>query len=390
MARQVALIAATVLLAAACQSAGDAAPDGLLAIVDEDGQLVVVTPDGEPVAEPTSLGDGAEVFQPIWSGPEHVVYVEREDLGGSLVVATAGGTEQRRVEFSTAPFYLYPEPGGDGTADIVSLRNHVEGGLAAEVVHDDGSLTTLEGDFPFYFTWNDEGQVVAHSENASLGVVYPDPEPVATALGGFGPPGSRGNDLVFIRSAGSASILTLLAGEDTTDLGSISGYTQLVVGGDRVAVRAVGGGGPPGAVEVAAQPIPPVRAGTLAVIGLDDGAITPVTTEEVLVFFFDPTGSRLLMLTIESVELAELSWKVWEDGNIENFATFRPEPSWIVEFAQFFDQYAQSMTLWSPTGDAFAFPGMVGGESGVWVQELDRTEPVRVSSGSWVAWGPAG
>lgn len=383
-----ALIVTAALLAAACQGGSDPADEGLLAIVDQDGELVVLTADGDVVAGPTNLGDDTEVFQPIWSGPEHLVYVEQGPVGGTLVVATTGGDEQRRVDFATAPFYVYPRPGGAGSADIVTLRNHVEGGLAAEIIHDDGTFSALEGDFPFFFTWTGEGEVAAHSENASLDVVYPNPKPIATALGQFGAPGSSDNDLVFVRSSGPATFLTHLVGGEPADLAAVQGLTRLVVGGDRVAVHSVSSGDAPGAVEARAQPVPLLPGDTLAVVGLDDGVITRVANDGVVVFFFDHTGRRLLYLTVD--EPGQFSWHVWEDGSVTDFSTFELDPSWFLNFAQFFDQYAQSMSLWSPDGAAFAFPGTVAGEPGVWVQQLDQTEPVRISTGSWVAWGPAG
>jgi Tol biopolymer transport system component len=52
----------------------------------------------------------------------------------------------------------------------------------------------------------------------------------------------------------------------------------------------------------------------------------------------------------------------------------------------FFDQYAQSMTLWSPDGEAFAYPAMTGGIPGIWIQDIDGTDPIRLTDGSWVSW----
>jgi hypothetical protein len=47
------------------------------------------------------------------------------------------------------------------------------------------------------------------------------------------------------------------------------------------------------------------------------------------------------------------------------------------------------MTLWAPDGRSFAFPGTIGDETGIWVQELDATEPTLVlDGGSVVAWSP--
>jgi len=49
------------------------------------------------------------------------------------------------------------------------------------------------------------------------------------------------------------------------------------------------------------------------------------------------------------------------------------------------------MTLWSPDGTSFAYPGLIGDQAGIWVQGLDADEPDFVlEGGSVVAWSPAG
>jgi hypothetical protein len=388
MIRHVAMIVILALVAAACSGGTESGGDSRLAIVDQDGNLVIHAAGGELVTTLTDPGGEATIFQPVWSGPESVVFVEQVGGAGPLVVAGIDGNEQRRVDFATAPFYVYPRPGGDGSADIVALRNHLEGGLAAEVIHDDGSVTVLEGGFPFFFTWTDAGSVVAHLESSSVDVVYPNPAPIAARPGAFGAPGSRGDDVVLVRSSGPVSNLTLVAGEESTDLATVRGPVHLVVGADRVAVRSIAQEGAPGGIEARAQTIPTLVPDALAVVGLDDGTVEIVATEGVVAFFWDPDGGRLLHLV--TGDEAELSWKVWEDGVVTDYASFVPEPAWFSTFLPFFDQYAQSMSLWSPDGGAFAFPGSVGGESGVWVQHLDQASPERISSGSWVSWGPAG
>jgi len=390
MIRRTAFIVAIALVAVSCQGQVDSGDDGLLAIVDDGGDLAVLTPEGELVDQLTELDGEAVVFQPVWSGSDHLVYVEQRALSGELVVTDTGGEEQRRVEFVSAPFYVYPRPEGGGSADIVTLRNHIEGGLAAEVIHADATVTGLEGDFPYFFTWTADGRIVAHSENAYLDEVYPERRSVAEAVGPFGAPGSRGNDLVFVRSSGSRSFVSVLADGELRDLGSVRGPAHFVVGGDRVAVRSLGTDGGGDSVEALAQTIPALPADALVVIGLDDGAIEIVSPGGVIAFFWDPSGRRLLYLGVEDENRGELSWHVWEDGTTTDHGSFLPDPSWFANFIPFFDQYAKSMSLWSPDGGAFAFPGVVDDQSGLWVQHLDDESPIRLSAGSWVAWGPGG
>jgi TolB protein len=82
---------------------------------------------------------------------------------------------------------------------------------------------------------------------------------------------------------------------------------------------------------------------------------------------------------------------VW-DGT-SSFVTPRFAPSRLisVEYLQFFEQYAQSMRLWSPDSRAFAYPGTSeDGQEGIWIQSArpDRA-PVLVAEGDFVAWSPA-
>jgi TolB protein len=63
----------------------------------------------------------------------------------------------------------------------------------------------------------------------------------------------------------------------------------------------------------------------------------------------------------------------------------------VDQYLPFFEQYAQSMSPWSPDSRAFAYAGFnEQGEAGIWVQEArsDRA-PVLVSDGEFVSWSPA-
>ena len=389
MRRHLAAIAAMALLIAACTSGNELPKEGLLAIVDGDGRVGLITVEGETIATLTETDESTVGFQPVWSGPGHLVFVEQSGFGGSVVVATIEGEELRRVEFVTPPFFVYPRPGtADG--DIATLRSDLGGGLAAEVLHADESVATLEGGFPFYLTWMPGGRLVAHVGNAALQQVYPEPKTAPVAPGQFGAPAAWGDSVVYIRAAGSTSFLSVLTGEQSIDLATVSGPAHLVVGGDRVAIRSVAGQTPPGGIEVLARQVPFLPPEALAVVGLEDGVVETVASGGIAAFFWDPSGRRLLFLDIFDEGSSLLAWHVWEDGQVVDFPPFIPDPSWWVTFAPFFDQYAQSMSLWSPDGSAFAYPGRVGDDTGVWVQHLDQPAPVRVSSGSWVAWSPNG
>lgn len=389
MARLVLAVAAAALVLGGCAAASDG-ERGLLALVDASGDVAIVTEAGDPFAQITDLPGAAVAFQPIWSGADHVVFVERTGEVGDLVVASSTGEENLRASFATAPFYAFPRPGTGGEGEILSLRNSIGGdGLAAELVHPDASITSVGDGAPFYVTWTEEGSLVGHVGTDVLGELYPQVRQHDAMPGAFGPPAAWGDAVVYIRSAGSSSYLSVLRGEQIDDVASVSGPASFVVGGDRVAIRPVATETPPGGIEVRAQRLPSIPDGTLMVVGLEDGTATTVDTGVIAAFFWDPSASRLLYLEIVDVAAGEVAWHVWEDGATTDFATFALDPEWWISFIPFFDQYAQSMTPWAPDGSAFAYPGRDGDEPAVWVQRLDADTPTRIASGSWVAWGPA-
>ena len=110
-----------------------------------------------------------------------------------------------------------------------------------------------------------------------------------------------------------------------------------------------------------------------------------------LAFFWSPDGTKLAFLAVERVgDSVQLRWRVWDGTETRAFGALTPSRVFLEEYLPFFDQYAQSMTLWSPDSTAFAYAGAnEEGVSGIWVQELAGNKlPVRVSDGVFVAWSP--
>jgi hypothetical protein len=97
----------------------------------------------------------------------------------------------------------------------------------------------------------------------------------------------------------------------------------------------------------------------------------------------------LLYVTFVNDPIPALVWHVWVDGEVTDFEPFVPDPSWFATVAPFFDQYAQSVSLWSPDGTAFAYPALVEGEGRILLQHLDETVPLDIAAGNWVTWSPA-
>ena len=128
-----------------------------------------------------------------------------------------------------------------------------------------------------------------------------------------------------------------------------------------------------------------VPAARLAVVDTASGEVTTVLDDTALAFFWSPQGDKLLVLDIVPGPIAR--WQVWSEQGLEPMAEFFPTQPFFTEFITFFDQYAQSVSLWSPDGTTIAFPGTIDGTPGIWSQTLGG-EPEFVHGGSWVTWAP--
>jgi hypothetical protein len=129
----------------------------------------------------------------------------------------------------------------------------------------------------------------------------------------------------------------------------------------------------------------------LSVIDVGTGETVEITDAAIAAFFWSPDGERLLYLDPDpDEEQFRFRWGVWDGTSSFLTPPFVPSLLFAREYLQFFEQYAQSMSLWSPDGSAFAYPGMnEDGEEGIWIQSArpDRA-PVLVADGDFVAWSP--
>ena len=96
-------------------------------------------------------------------------------------------------------------------------------------------------------------------------------------------------------------------------------------------------------------------------------------------FFWSPDGTKLLSLLPEVAPgRIWFRWGVWEDGSSFSTGRFVPSLEFSRDYLQFFEQYAQSMRLWSPDGSAFVYAGEEeSGGSGIWIQPATQGRRAR-------------
>jgi hypothetical protein len=361
-------------------------PPALL-ITDAAGAVVVIQED-RTVVETFEPPTGARYSQQIWASSDVIVYAQAGTGDNRLEATGLGEDSIWSVELDTPPFYYLAAPDSDNTT-VVSLRNNAEGpGLVIERISNQAGPQTIADEAPFYASWNpNDGRLASHVGDSRLDITSTSTETIDTNASGFQAPVWLSSGLITLRTRGEDTYLTRWSEDSFQDIAKVRGAARFVGSGDSVAI-VTGGDIATGGLQAVAQALPTITSGVLTVVDLEQGTFTSVTSDPSPMFQWDPAGEQLLYVTFVDDPAPALVWHVWNDGTITDFEPHVPEPSWFGTVAPFFDQYAQSISLWSPDGSAFAYPALVNDEARILVQHLDGTAPLDLAAGNWVTWSP--
>ena len=379
-----------VLALAACTNepaARDESGEGRLAIID-DGNVVVTDPDGSnriEVTDPSLSGtERGDYFQPTWSPDGSLLAFSQRSPELGIHVANPDGTDQWSLAATSFPFYFSWSPDNE----LALLRNG-EAGLRLDLTTiADGTLSELEqldGGRPLYFSWSPDGsELVTHIGTDRLELnVAGSSQPLGPVPAEFQAPVWTDRGIIAIDLQARNRRLSSIDDSGAAEpIALVPGPTSFVATPDglRIAAQSMRDSD---ALNVAYQEAPLLPADRVVVIDTESGEVQTVTEEPAIAFFWSPNGERLLVLDVVAPD--EARWSIWEDGETREVVRFLPDPSFLREVIPFFDQYAQSMQLWAPDGSAFAFPGLINDETGIWVTG-NGDEPQLVSNGTWVSW----
>ena len=113
--------------------------------------------------------------------------------------------------------------------------------------------------------------------------------------------------------------------------------------------------------------------------------------------FWSPDSELLATLAFDSLGDGRdwVRWVVYDRSGevVSQSPRFLVTPEFGGAYLPFFDQYAQSMTLWSPDSTRFVYPGeSMAGRSGIWLHRLptgdDPPKTFYVTDGSMAVWSP--
>jgi hypothetical protein len=307
--------------------------------------------------------------------------------GGATAVltTTARGALPTETSTSAAPFYLFWDPTASRIAFLSSpAPPDIELGIV-EVADPAGESQALDAGRPFYLSWDPAGeQMLVHVGTDRLERLAIDGTltTVDARPGAFNAPvwTIDGKSFFYASAKGDGQRLVVqdIGTKPGRELVPFDGAIRFVVSpdGSRVAFQVVRG---PGDV------------GPLSVVDAGTGAIERVASGIVPAFFWSPASDRLLYMVPEAAQdRVWFRWGVWDGESTFTTPQFVPTDVFGRDYLQFFEQYAQSMSLWAPDGSAFTYAGSSkSGEQGIWVQPArPGAEPVLVAHGVFAAWSP--
>ncbi|MDE0234922.1 MAG: hypothetical protein OXM62_07925 [bacterium] len=376
----------------------------LLLVTGSDGKVTVIKPDGTLVRELRGpVGPGHPGLQPTWApvsvdGRRLVAWTELGDEGGfSVALGDVDTGEITRHPAPVAPFYYYWSP--DATL-LAFLGQNAFSPLEMGVLdYRRDSVEIVATGQPFYFDWRpDSRAIVTHvGEAMSLLTLTGEAwssEDIPIRVGRFQAPAWLSGDRILIVTPDSPGSVQVSLGM-TADAQDDNSSPQRLILSDLEAGSVLTLAELEGAAIFEPDPTGKWVAvydfsGPLRVLDLAGGFETVVSEGEVAAFEWSPAGDRLLFMAVDR-EARALKPRVWDGRDTLAFPAFLPSRVWVVQYLPFWDQYSRSLTLWSPTGDAFTYPGTSSrnGEDQIFIQRLDEPDPITVGNGVFASWSPA-
>lgn len=373
-----------------------------LAIINNDGQLLTLAPDGSDARQLTSASG---VFQfPAWSPDGGTIAVIGGDDESSGVYVIDDAAESELIPLydvpRLAPIYLYWSPDG---AYVSFIANSFVDGLALHLAPSDGSADSrvLATGQPFYWAWdNSSDSILVHHGGAATGAELGFIDLEGDAIGDMlAPPGyfqspdisPSGQHVVYSRQ-GIADRREMVVAER-------NGPTLLTQQHAGSAAMSWSPAAETLAYTTALRDTVSAY-GPLQLYDVAADAVTTVSTELVIGFFWSPDGRKLAFLTpqfpsegnevrrpapdgtlirtqnrVETQDPDVIRLNLWvyelDNARTRYLTTFIATPLFLTQFLPFFDQYARSHQIWSPDSTQLVLPVNLGNISHINLYGLD-------------------
>ncbi|MBI3742138.1 MAG: PD40 domain-containing protein [Chloroflexi bacterium] len=399
-------------------------PINRIAFLDNDNNIHVVDSRGERAVVLTSDANDRRIYTfPTFSpNSQRVAFMgisgtpaQRE--GSLYTVPISGGTP--KVVYSSAsqfPFYLYWAPDNQRVGFLAQSENE----LSLLLGDADGKeiARKVETGSPMYWSWApDSRALLLHiggsrrdSPRARLALVpgenNVEPKNLAQSPAAFLAPqySPDGSAILYAASDSSESDGLFVADAQGAGARLIANYRG------RIAFE-----WSPDGKKIAWMTTPPTtrlpNLGKIESSARDGSEKISLIDEDALAFFWSPDSARIIYLTLvrpggtqgcapecaRGVGLAapraqdalRLRWQIvtLADKQIKTVVSFQPTTEFL-SVLPYFDQYARSLTFWSPNSDEIVYTQSEGEDKGsVWVIGVNGdAKPRRIADGLFAVW----
>lgn len=393
-----------------------------IVIVNSEGQVETISPDGDDRRTLTNITDNRFYIFPAWSPDSQRVAVIGSGRTGSGIyiledVTPTATSDTQPLYFSPtkSPIYLYWSP---DSAHLAFLANESRSGIGLNIVSSDGQASSrlVATGSPFYWDWAGNGrQLLIHSgqRNAGDKLALIDLEGIAQAdnlalPGSFQAPGIAPDDRYFAFAEEVDDAYSTLAVIDTAT-GERQQFEQA------------------GSIALSWSPTQPQIAftsgsvdthplwGPLVLLNVPSGETRLLSLNTVIAFFWSPDGRSIAFITlsnnrddddiqagaiekanhlsrvglpVQQMEQAFLTLSVVDvaTGQGLRLLDFVPTPAFISQFLPYFDQYALSHQLWSPDSSNIVLPVREEGSNVILVIPTVGGRPYRLAEGEVAFW----
>jgi hypothetical protein len=387
-------------------------PEDRIVVQSVDNNLSILTFAGE-VAAPTANNANQPVFSPDGSVLAWTTFLPGGSSAGVAFADVAPDGSLSEPDVVPTPVISFYSVFAPGSSDRLAVLGNSQRGVGVAVVERSGSASdVLDEGVPYYFAWSPQGNgFVGHvgeslrqfDIGSGVGVDAFD------VLPSFRVPGVLENgSAVYVTtrnllgSAGMSAIVKVqpddegvLAGAETETVARFDGLGSLTISPDS-SKMAILVEGTIGNARIGLQNNPALDRG-LHVLDTGTDAITTVSSTAALAVFWSPNNQMLAALAFDSVGDGKdwARWKVYDlEGQIVSQSPrFLLSRDFVIGYLPFFDQYAESVSIWSPDSTRFVYAGeSMAGDTGVWLHKLpvDGEDPKTyfVTEGAIALWSP--
>jgi TolB protein len=387
-----------------------------IAVIEAGGAIYTANPDGSDRVDVNTSGAAPNAAL-AWSPDGSRLAFSLVTDDSSCLITTGPRGENRVPVFSDqpalAPFYLYWSPDSRRVAFLTPSLQDRMALQVAQATQAESARIIARGQ-PNYFSWSPEGERLALHIGGLQGYVGTyaladestrkrDADPALFQAPAWSPAGEA---YLFARDGAPASDdLVLARGDEETVLARFDAGIAFAWSPDgaRVAYSTLSRQGP--------------HYSGLYALDADGGAPRRLVDESHEAFFWSPDGARIAYLTArtgsdvegrapqmpgsraegpaaprieQSATSITLVWNVVDvaSGRTTALASFRPTGHFLA-VVPFFDQYAQSITFWSPDSRYLLLAGRpLGRESAIYRIDThaESERLARIGPGEFAVW----